>query len=429
MPRFDSRASAPAAALAVPTDGTTPPERRAPPDAPAAVGRDTARPADLAERRALDQRVADVVEQMSDAFIAVDAGWRVTYANREAARLNGTSPAALVGGDHWALWPETLGSAVERHYRRAARERVPVAFEHHYPGADVWHEVRAYPADDGGLAIFYRDISAQRQRDAERERLLLVERETRAEAERERVAAVRAREEAEAANAAKAQFLATVSHELRTPLTAIGGYAQLLELGVFGEVSSEQAEVLDRIQRSQQHLLGLLNAVLRYAKLEAGRVQFDIADVALSDVFRTVVALVEPQARGKGLTLGVAAQDPSLVVRADAEKVRQILVNLLSNAVKFTRGGGAITLSAAAGADAVAIRVADTGRGIPPEQRDRVFEPFVQVGRRPSSSDEGVGLGLAISRELARGMGGEITVESEPGVGSTFTLVLKSGTA
>jgi signal transduction histidine kinase len=380
------------------------------------------------QQRVLDRRVAAVVERMSDAFLALGPDWRVTYANAEAARLNGTTPGALVGRDHWAAWPETVGSEVERQYRRAAAERLPVTFEHHYAKAGVWHDIRAYPADDGGLAVFYRDITPQKRQAIEREHLLAEARLAYAEADRERAAAERAREEAEEANAAKAQFLATMSHELRTPLTAIGGYAQLLELGVFGAVAPEQQEVLARIQRSQHHVLGLLNAVLRFAKLEAGRVHFEVGDTPLGEVFTTVAALIEPQARAKGLALAIEAPAPELVAVADAEKVRQILVNLLSNAVKFTAAGMVRLSAAALSAEALAVRVEDTGRGIGAAHRDRVFEPFVQEARRPSAGapagEEGVGLGLAISRELARAMGGDLTVESEVGVGSTFTLTL-----
>src|SRR5687767_10072110 len=123
-----------------------------------------------AARRALDRRVMAVIEGMYDAFLALGPDWRVTYANAEAARLNGAIAAELVGRDHWEVWPETVGSTVERAYRRAVTERVPVAFEHHYPAAGIWHDVRAYPADDGGLAVFFRDITPQKRLEAERAR-------------------------------------------------------------------------------------------------------------------------------------------------------------------------------------------------------------------------------------------------------------------
>jgi signal transduction histidine kinase len=247
-----------------------------------------------------------------------------------------------------------------------------------------------------------------------------------------------ARAAAEQANAVKAQFLTTMSHELRTPLNAIGGYAQLLEMGVHGPVTPAQADALARIQRSQEHLLGLINSVLNYAKLEAGRVQYDIGDVPVLEAVRAVEALIAPQARAKGISLEVEEGDRrALRARADGEKLRQILLNLLSNAVKFTPGGGRVTVSCArvrggsgvhgtGGEPRIAVRVRDTGRGIPADQLGRVFDPFVQVGRSLATPDSGTGLGLAISRDLARGMGGELTAESTPGAGSTFTVTLPS---
>jgi PAS domain S-box-containing protein len=236
---------------------------------------------------------------------------------------------------------------------------------------------------------------------------------------------VRARHALEAASRAKSEFLAVMSHELRTPLNAIGGYAQLIELGIHGPVTPEQRHALDRIQRGQQHLLGLINAVLNYAKLEGGHVEYRATDVPVGEALAEVTALVAPQAHAKGLTLLTEACAPGLVAHADPEKLRQVLLNLLSNAIKFTRGGGMITLGCDGTPDGrVAVRVADTGRGIAADHLKRVFQPFVQVDATLTRTEEGAGLGLAISRDLARGMGGDLTVESTPGVGSTFTLTL-----
>jgi PAS domain S-box-containing protein len=240
--------------------------------------------------------------------------------------------------------------------------------------------------------------------------------------------AERARREAEAANRAKSDFLATMSHELRTPLNAIGGYAQLLEMELRGPLTPEQREDLERIRRSQAHLLGLINAVLNFARLEAGRVTYELSDVHLEPLLREAVSLMEPQARAQGLTLAPVAAEGTLLAHADPEKVRQVVLNLLSNAVKFTPAGGTVSVSCAlVGRDRVALRVTDTGIGIPAGQLARVFDPFVQVGRGLTSAHEGAGLGLSISRDLARGMGGDLTAESAVGVGSTFTLVLPRG--
>ena len=247
------------------------------------------------------------------------------------------------------------------------------------------------------------------------------------ESERARRDAEAARAEAEAANQAKGDFLAIMSHELRTPLNAIGGYAELMEMGIRGPVTAEQREDLRRIQTSQRHLLGLINEVLNYAKLETGMVDYDVTDVPLREALAGAEALVAPQSRAKGLALTVAACPPELVVRADAEKLRQVLVNLLSNAVKFTDRGGRVVMSCAAEGTVVRVMVRDSGIGIPADKMSAIFDPFVQVRADLTRPHEGTGLGLAISLDLARGMAGDLTVESTPGEGSTFTLTLPEG--
>jgi PAS domain S-box-containing protein len=233
-----------------------------------------------------------------------------------------------------------------------------------------------------------------------------------------------ARADAEAANRAKGEFLAVMSHELRTPLNAIGGYAELLELGIRGPITPAQREDLARIQKSQRHLLGLINAVLNYTRVESGVVTYDLEDVPLDETLATCEALTAPQMRARRLTYHYGGCDPRLSVRADAEKVKQIVLNLLTNAIKFTEPGGTVTLECAAEGDRVVVSVRDTGSGISADQLERVFEPFVQVDSRLTRTKEGVGLGLAISRDLARGMGGDLTAESEMGRGSVFRLVL-----
>jgi PAS domain S-box-containing protein len=244
---------------------------------------------------------------------------------------------------------------------------------------------------------------------------------------RSRMEMEEARAEAERANRAKGEFLAVMSHELRTPLNAISGYTDLLELGIQGPVTDAQRESLSRIQFSGKHLLGLINDVLNYAKLETGSVRYDITDVNVAELFSEVESLVSPQVRAAGLTLIRTDVAPDLTVRADAEKVRQILLNLMSNAVKFTARDrtGLIELLCTTDEKHVLLQVRDTGIGIPPEKLETIFEPFVQVRGDLTRTAEGTGLGLAISRDLARGIGGELEVESTPGEGSTFTLTLR----
>jgi PAS domain S-box-containing protein len=239
-----------------------------------------------------------------------------------------------------------------------------------------------------------------------------------------RAAAEESARQAAAANHAKTQFLAAMSHELRTPLNAVGGYADLLLGGVRGPMTEEQAHDIERIRHNQQHLLAVITNILNYARLDAGHVTYEIKPVTLATVADAVAPLVEPLMQARGVVLERGPCDPAAVARADETKVAQIVLNLLSNAAKFTPAGGRATLGCARTGDRAVLTVADTGPGIPLEQRSAVFEPFVQVGRSLTSSHEGSGLGLAISRDLARAMKGDVTVESDLGKGARFTLSL-----
>ena len=241
---------------------------------------------------------------------------------------------------------------------------------------------------------------------------------------RQQIAAARA--EAERANKAKSEFLAAMSHDLRTPLNSIGGYADLAAEGVYGPVTDAQRKAMERIRRASNHLLSLINDILSFAKVEAGRLQLHVADVPVNELVAGAVAMVEPQAAKKGLSLGAANGEVEVQLRGDRERVTQILTNLLTNAVKFT-ATGSITAEWRADDHAVFITVRDTGRGIPPEKVAAVFEPFVQAGRSTEEQQQGIGLGLAISRELARAMSGDLTVQSVVARGTAFTLCLPRG--
>ena len=301
-------------------------------------------------------------------------------------------------GVRWAHSLET-GEPYDVEFRIFSAER----------GEYRWHLVRAHPMRDADGRVVHwfgsnTDIEDQKRLEAARDAALA---------------------EAKRANKAKADFLAMMSHELRTPLNAIGGYAQLMLEGIPTPPSEPQQNHLRRISKSQQHLLGLIEAVLMHAKVEAGKVNYRIADVTVRDVLEIIEPLTAPQRAAKRLRYDCDGCDADLVFRGDREKVVQILLNLLSNSAKFTPADGGITVTTErVDGDFIALSVRDTGIGMSAEQLETVFEPFVQFDSALSREHRGTGLGMPISRELARGMGGDLVATSEPGVGSVFRLRL-----
>jgi signal transduction histidine kinase len=273
-----------------------------------------------------------------------------------------------------------------------------------------------------GVIAHGTDVTGSVLSRREVERLLRESEVSRADAENARAAA-------EAANRAKADFLAAMSHELRTPLNAISGYVDVLDAGVYGPLTEAQRRALMRVAANQRHLLALIDDVLSFAKLEAGRIEFDLRPLDARALLAGVKPLVASLAKAKGIALRVEHDRRPLQVLADRERATQVLLNLVGNAIKFTPEGGSVVLSSAAADRWVDFHVRDDGPGIDRDKQDRIFEAFMQVDRRLSTPQDGVGLGLAISRDLARGMGGELSVESAPGEGSTFTVRLPAAEA
>ncbi|HSK20324.1 MAG TPA: PAS domain-containing sensor histidine kinase [Longimicrobiales bacterium] len=356
-----------------------------------------------------------LVESVRDyAIFALDPSGRVLTWNPGAQRFKGYTAEEIIGKHFSIFYPQAKidegHPAYELRVAAAEGRFEEEGWRLRKDGSRFWANVviTALRGPNGelvGFAKVTRDLTERRAA------------EMRAVEDARRIA------EAEAANRARAEFLATMSHELRTPLNAIGGYVDLISLGIRGPVTEQQIDDLKRIRRSQQHLLGIINDLLNFSRIEAGHLTYDLEYVPLSEILHAVHDMVEPLAAAKTLATEWPKDVRSLVY-VDRAKTEQILLNLLTNAIKFTPTGGRITIACRVNRTVASVEVTDTGIGIPSENLNTIFEPFVQVGRTHSSAHEGAGLGLAISRDLARGMGGELTAASTLGEGSTFTVTL-----
>jgi PAS domain S-box-containing protein len=359
-------------------------------------------------------RKASILDTALDSIITSDERGTITEFNAAAERTFGYRKADVIGR-------QMVDLIIPPQHREAhlkGMKRYLTTGEAHVLGRRI--EISAMRSDgtefpvelaivrvpiDGPafFTAYVRDLTERKRLEAEQARLLQV---------------------SEEANRAKSEFLATMSHELRTPLNAISGYTELLKLGIRGPVTEAQIADLDRINRSQAHLLAIINDILQFAKLEAGQLEIKVESLPVDAALSAAEELMGPQLESRRLSYIYRHGDESVRVRADRDRFQQIVLNLLSNAVKFTPENGTISLSWREIGDKVAIEVADTGIGIDAAQLERIFDPFVQVHSGTTRTSEGVGLGLAISRDMARQMGGDITVRSKSGKGSTFSLLL-----
>jgi PAS domain S-box-containing protein len=366
----------------------------------------------------------DVLVALDTGVLVVDQELTIRLWNRWMEAASGLSSAAVVGETLMAVFPDVRPAVVEAF--RAAVDGKPsmlsqslhrFALELPAPaGFDGFEQMqqtlRLVPlgSPDGqsrGAVAFVQDVTERVAR----------ERDLRAAIER-----------AETANRSKSDFLATMSHELRTPIGAMTGYTDLILEGIYGPVTPEQKAHLERVKSVGRHLLNIVEEILLFARVEAGREETHLSSVDAFQIAREAIAVVGPMARAKGLALKATIPDAPAMAVTDEVKVRQILINLLGNAIKFTAKGEVSLVARAEDRNgSIVFVIRDTGQGIAASNLDRIFEPFTQVENTYSRTQSGTGLGLPVSRRLARMLGGDLTVESQPGVGSAFTAsILRS---
>ena len=360
---------------------------------------------------------ADITDLLEQGVVVLDYNFVVLSWNRWMEGATRLSARAVVGKPIFKIFPELVGTdravALERalngevvvYSHRFHEYFLPLAAPPGFPEVQRMQQTvriarRMQSGKVTGLVILIQDVTERTVREAEL-----------------RGALVRA----EVANRAKADFLSSMSHELRTPLNVVLGYADLLASGIGGELTEDHQKKIERIKTSVWHLLGIIDDILTFSRVEAGKEQIKIEPVDIVGIVQDTVVMLQNEAAVRTLELTADVADESLVIETDARRVRQILLNLLGNAIKFTEKGE-VRVTMDHDADTVRVHIADSGRGIDADRLEDVFEPFTRVEQTEGAS--GTGLGLPLSLRFAQLLGGDIQVRSEKGVGSTFTLAL-----
>ncbi|MBE9210858.1 MASE1 domain-containing protein [Nostoc sp. LEGE 06077] len=362
----------------------------------------------LRAEKALRNRLSNILESMTDAFIAVNQDWQITYINQQAANIQGVKPETMVSQNYWQQWPGMQGTQFEQEYRLAIAEAIPVHFEALYIPKNMWLEIHAYPFEDG-LGIFFRDINERKQAEVERENLLSREQSARSEAEK--------------ANKIKDEFIAVLSHELRTPLNPILGWVTLLRRRNYED--DKLTHGLETIERNAKLQVQLIEDLLDVSRIQQRKIILNLQPVNLIEILQASLDTVYLAVEAKKLQVKKIFHVDTVCVKGDAERLQQIVCNLLSNAIKFTPAAGNIEIILERVDTFAHIQIQDNGKGISPEFLPFVFDYFRQADGTITRQFGGLGLGLAIVRHLTELHGGTVQAESSgEGMGAKFTVRL-----
>lgn len=363
---------------------------------------------DIDDTKQTQHEIVDIIENVEEGFIAIDKDWKITQLNSYHERIARIKRHKQIGQNFLELFfsePVFQSSLFVETYLRVMKERVSVKFEEFYAPLQLWAAMNVYPKADGGLAIFYRDITIEKLAQSE---------------------LIRAKDESERANNLKTTFLANMSHEIRTPLASIMGFAEVLKEKILTETDKDR--FLDMIIKNGCSLSRIIDDILDLSKVESGHLEVENTETAFDHLIFEVLAMFREKAKSKNifLNLNLGSHVP-IRIKSDPTRVRQILINLIGNAVKFTKDGGVIidihSEMLTGDQCKFKINICDTGIGLTSEQAERLFRPFTQADNSTTRKYGGTGLGLTLSKRLAQALGGDIQiVKTSLGEGSTFSF-------